>query len=97
MDAHSKDLRKKIVEAVEQCRMGKSEAARAFGVSLSSVKPYVKAVRGGRSRTPGKAPSKRPKLSENAKRLWEADVQRVSVKVTHIASCNMRGLDEGLV
>jgi hypothetical protein len=25
------------------------------------------------------------------------NLQRVSVKVTHIASCNMRGLDEGLV
>ena len=38
MDAYSEDLRRKIVEAVEGRRMNQSEAARAFGVSLSSVK-----------------------------------------------------------
>jgi transposase-like protein len=37
MDAYSEDLRQKIVEAVQQRRMSKSEAARAFGVSRSSV------------------------------------------------------------
>jgi len=60
MDAYSEDLRRKIVEEVEQRRMTKSEAARAFGVSLSSVKRYVKAVREGRSLSPGKAPGKSP-------------------------------------
>lgn len=48
MDAHSEDLRRKLVEAVDQRRMKKSEAARAFGVSLSSVKRYAKVVREGR-------------------------------------------------
>jgi len=37
MDPYSEDLRRKIVEAVEERRMNQSEAARAFGVSLSSV------------------------------------------------------------
>jgi len=55
MDAYSEDLRTKIVQALEQRRMNKSEAARAFGVSLSSVKRYAKAVREGRSLSPGKA------------------------------------------
>jgi transposase len=75
MDAYSEDLRKKIVESVQQRRMNKSEAARAFGVSLSSVKRYVKAVREGRPLTPGKAPGKSPKLDEKARRLLEADVE----------------------
>lgn len=75
MDAYSEDLRTKIVEAVKQRRMNKSEAARAFGVSLSSVKRYVKAVREGRSLSAGKAPGKRPKLDEKARRLLEADVE----------------------
>jgi transposase len=75
MDAYSEDLRRKIVEAVEQRRMNKSEAARAFGVSLSSVKRYTKAVREGRSLSPGKAPGKRPRLDEKASRLLETDVQ----------------------
>jgi transposase len=44
-------------------------------VSLSSVKRYVRAVREGRSLTPGKAPGKTPKLSKNTKKLLEADVE----------------------
>src|SRR3712207_6165800 len=75
MEAYSEDLRRKIVQAVEQQRMNKSEAARAFGVSLSSVKRYTKAVREGRSLSPGKAPGKRPRLDEKARRLLEADVK----------------------
>jgi transposase len=75
MDAYSEDLRRKIVEAVEGRRMNQSEAARAFGVSLSSVKRYVKAVREGRSLSPGRAPGKRPTLDEKARKLLEADVE----------------------
>jgi transposase len=75
MDAYSEDLRQKIVEALQQRRMNKSEAARAFSVSLSSVKRYAKAAREGRSLSPGKAPGKRPKLDEKARRLLEANVQ----------------------
>jgi transposase len=76
MDAYSEDLRRKIVEAVEERRMNQSEAARAFGVSLSSVKRYVKAVREGRSLSPGRAPGKRPTLDEKARKLLEADTWR---------------------
>src|SRR5687768_13506300 len=76
MDAYSEDLRQKIVQALTQRRMNKSEAARAFSVSLSSVKRYAKAAREGRSLSPGKAPGKRPKLDEEeAWRLLEADVE----------------------
>jgi transposase len=75
MDAYSEDLRQKIVETLQQRRMNKSEAARAFGVSLSSVKRYAKAAREGRSLSPGKAPGKRPKVDEKARRLLEANVE----------------------
>jgi transposase len=75
MDAYSEDLRQKIVEALERQRMNKSEAARAFGVSLSSVKRYAKAVREGRSLKPGKAPGKRPLLDEKARSLLAANVE----------------------
>ena len=74
-DAYSEDLRQKIVEALQQRRMNKSEAARAFSVSLSSVKRYAKAAREGRSLSPGKAPGKRPKLDEKSRRLLEANVE----------------------
>ena len=75
MDAYSEDLRLKIVQALQQRRMTKSEAARSFGVSLSSVKRYAKAASEGRSLSPGKAPGKRPLLDEKARRLLDADVE----------------------
>jgi transposase len=76
MDAYSEDLRKKIVQALQQRRMNKSESASAFGVSLSSLKRYAKAAREGRSLSPGKTPGKRLLLDEKARRLLEADVSR---------------------
>ena len=52
--AYSEDLRKRIVETVGR-GMIKSEAARTFGASLSSVKRYVSMAHQGRSLTPKKA------------------------------------------
>ena len=75
MHAYSEDLRKKIVEAVERRGMKRSEVACLFGVSLSSVKRYVKKFRQGRALSPGKAPGKRPKVDEHARRLLEADLK----------------------
>src|ERR671911_2944152 len=75
MDAYSEDLRKKIVEAVERRAMKKSEVARLFGVSLSSVKRYVRKFRQGRSLSPGKAPGRRPKIDERARKLLEEDLK----------------------
>ena len=84
MDAYSEDLRRKIVEAGERRRVNQSEVARVFGVSLSSVKRYVKAVRQGRSLSPGKAPGKQPTLDEKARKLLEADVEeRPFAKLKH--------------
>ena len=75
MKAYSEDLRRKVVEAVERRGMAKSEAARSFGVSLSSVKRYVGKARQGGSLSPRKHPGPRPKMDERAKRLLEADVE----------------------
>src|ERR687894_1187507 len=75
MKAYSEDLRRKVVEAVQQRGMGKSEAARTFGVSLSSVKRYVGKTRQGSSLSPRKHPGPRPKIDERARRLLEADVE----------------------
>jgi transposase len=59
MNAYSEDLRRKIVEAVER-GMPKSEAARTFGVGISSVKRYVATYREGRSLAPKKRPGSKP-------------------------------------
>jgi transposase len=75
MKAYSEDLRKKVVEAVQQRGMSKSEAARTFGVSLSSVKRYVGKARRGSPLSPKKHPGPRSKMSERARRLLKADVE----------------------
>lgn len=76
MKAYSEDLRRKVLEALEERGMGKSEAARTFGMSLSSVKRYVAKARRGDSLSPRKHPGPRPKLDERARRLLEADVEQ---------------------
>ena len=55
--------------------MPKIEAARTFGVGISSVKRYVAAAREGRSLAPKKRPGSKPKLDEGARRLLEADLE----------------------
>jgi len=74
MKAYSEDLRKKILQAVDR-GMPKSEAAKTFGVSRSSVKRYAAARREGRPLTPRKHPGSKPKLDEKARKLLEADVE----------------------
>jgi transposase len=76
MNAYSRDLREKIVEAVYGRGMGKSEAGHVgVGVSLSSVKRYARAAREGRSLAPKKRPGSKPKLDEGARRLLSADLE----------------------
>ena len=55
--------------------MKKSQVARLFGVNLSSAKRYARKSRQGRSLSPGKAPGKRPKVDERARRLLEANLK----------------------
>jgi transposase len=74
MNAYSEDLRKKIIEALARGRT-KSETARTFGVSRSSVKRYAKLVQEGRPLTPKKRPGSKPKIDERTRRLLEADLE----------------------
>ncbi len=74
MKAYSEDLRRKIVEALDR-GTNKSQAARLFGVSLSSVKRYAKMAREGRRLAPRKAPGKRSKIDEHGRRLLQADLK----------------------
>src|SRR3712207_6388645 len=55
--------------------MPKIEAARTFGVGISSVKRYVATYRDGRSLTPKKRPGSKPKLDEGARKLLEANLE----------------------
>src|SRR3712207_1480447 len=71
MKAYSEDLRKKIVQAIEQRGMSKSQAARLFSVSLSSVKRYSRVASQGESLTPKQGGGRPPKADEATKRLLE--------------------------
>jgi transposase len=73
MNAYSEDLREKIVEALRR-GMGKSQAARTFCVSLSSVKRYAKLAEEGHSLAPKKRPGSKPKLDQRASKLLEEDL-----------------------
>jgi transposase len=75
MKAYSEDLRQKVVHAVEQRGTSKSQAARLFGISLSSVKRYTKLASEGESLTPRKGGGRPPKADEATKRLLEEDIR----------------------
>ena len=74
MKAYSEDLRTKILEAVDR-GMPKSEAAKTFSVSRSSVKRYAAARREGRPLAPRKHPGSKPKLDQRARKILQADVE----------------------
>ncbi len=75
MNAYSEDLRNKIVEALGRGST-KSEAARTFGISRSSVKHYAKSAGEGRPLAPKRRPGLKPKLDEAARMLLEDLEQR---------------------
>jgi transposase len=73
MKAYSEDPRRKIVDAVER-GMPKAEAARTFGVGISTVKRYATKAQRGESLVPGKAPGKRSKMDQKVSKLLEDDL-----------------------
>jgi transposase len=72
MKAYSEDLRQKIVSAIER-GMPKAQAARTFGVGISTVERYATKARSGESLQPGKAPGKPPKMGQPVGKLLEED------------------------
>jgi transposase len=73
MKAYSEDLRRKIVDAIER-GMPKAEAARTFGVGISTVKRYASKIQRGEPLQSGKAPGKRPKMDEQVRKLLQEDL-----------------------
>ncbi len=55
--------------------MSKTEAARLFDVSLSSVKRYSRMARQGNSLAPKKRPGRTPKADEKVKKLLNEDMK----------------------
>jgi transposase len=75
MKAYSEDLRQKVVEAVQQRGTSKSEAARHFGISLSSVKRYTRLADRGEPLTPRKGGGRPPIADDATRKLLEEDIR----------------------
>ena len=75
MKAYSEDLRQKVVRAIQQREMSKSQAARLFGISLSSVKRYARLASQGESLSPRKGGGRPPKADEATRKLLEEDIR----------------------
>jgi transposase len=74
MKAYSEDLRNKFVGALRR-GMPKAQAARTFGVGISTLKRYATKAQKGEPLKPGKAPGKRPKMDERVGKLLEEDLK----------------------
>jgi transposase len=74
MKAYSKDLRQKIVDAIQR-GLPKAEAARTFGVGISTLKRYATKAQRGEPLEPAKAPGKQPKMDERVRKLLEEDLE----------------------
>ncbi len=74
MRAYSLDLRRKVVGAVLR-GIPKAEAARSFGIGISTVKRYVGKAYKGEDLAPRKPPGKRPSLDEGSMKLLESDLK----------------------
>jgi transposase len=74
MKPYSEDLRLRIAKAVQE-GMSKPAAARLFGVSLSSVKRYMRLASRGASLAPKKGGGRPLKADETTRKLLEEDVE----------------------
>jgi len=71
---YSEDLRVRIVQAVWD-RMSKFGAARRFGMSLSSVKRYVRIAERGASLAPRKGGGRPPNTDRATEKLLDEDLK----------------------
>ena len=74
MKPYSEDLRRSIVRAVEG-GTSKSAAARLFGVSLSSVKRYLRIAQRGGSLAPRTGGGRPPKADRTTEKLLKEDAK----------------------
>ena len=73
MNAYSKDLRLRVLEAVDR-GVPRKEVADLFGVSLSTIKRYIKRRRAGEDLEPRPSPGRKRRIlatSEEKRALWE--------------------------
>jgi transposase len=72
MNAYSKDLRLKVLDAVER-GIPRREVSELLGISLSTISRYVKLKASGREITPKPSPGRKAKILDNLthkRALW---------------------------
>ena len=74
MKPYSEDLRRRIVRAVEG-GTSKAAVARLFGVSLSSVKRYLRIVERGAALAPRTGGGRPPKADRTTEKLLKEDAK----------------------
>jgi transposase len=73
MNAYSKDLRLRVLEAVDR-GVPRKEVAEFFGVSVSTIKRYIKRRRAGEGLEPRPSTGRKRRIlstSEEKRALWE--------------------------
>jgi transposase len=73
MNAYSKDLRLRVLDAVER-GMAREEASELFGVSLSTIKRWVKRRRQGEDLEPKRSTGRKRRIlstAEEKRALWK--------------------------
>ena len=73
MNAYSKDLRLRVLEAVDR-GVPRKEVANLFGVSLSTIKRYIKRRRAGQDLEPRRSTGRKRRILASAEEkhlLWE--------------------------
>ena len=85
---YSEDLRKRVVAAVESGGLSCNQAAKQFGVAISTAIGWVRRLRQTGSVAPGKMGGHRPKAISGEHRVWL--LQRIKRDFT------LRGPERGL-
>ena len=85
MNAYSKDLRLRVLEAVDR-GVPRKEVADLFGVSLSTIKRYVKRRKEGEDLEPRPSTGRKRRIlasDEEKRALWEQLEQNDEVTLKH--------------
>jgi transposase len=93
MNAYSKDLRLKVLDAVER-GVPRRRVSEFFGISLSTISRYVKLKASGREITPKPSPGRKAKILANPAHkmaLWRQSSKRTTPPLwKSIARCSRR-------
>jgi transposase len=96
MNAYSKDLRLKILEALDR-GIPRTEAVRTFGVSIATIERYVRRRRRGEDLAPRSSPGRTPIIGSSVQEqraLSGSSSKRMMLALLSVTASCGRGLRE---